>query len=108
LIGAIIGAGFLFLFFRAGFKGAGASNTFRRGVAVGSFAGALAILVHSIFDFVLHTPAIALMFLTLCALMVVSSRRYEDDFRLPHEKRRRRSAEVKSFEDSRSARALRD
>ncbi len=96
LIGLIIGILFLFWFFREGIKNSRRSNTFRRGVAIGAFAGCFAILIHSIFDFVLHITAISVMFLTLMALLVAAGRRFEDDFK-EFDEPRRRSASVASF-----------
>lgn len=99
LVGLIIGAAFLFLFFKTGFKNVSASNTFRRGVAVGAFAGCFAVLVHSFFDFVLHTTAVSVMFLTLLALIVVSGKEYADDKEMPVMKRRKKNSDnVTSFE----------
>ncbi|MEQ1604609.1 MAG: O-antigen ligase family protein [Pyrinomonadaceae bacterium] len=92
IVGAIIGCLFLVWFFRKGIKNAASSNQFRRGVAVGAFAGCLAILAHSLFDFVLHITAVAVMFLTLLGLLIASGREYEDDvdeYDVPKRKRRR-------------------
>ena len=79
IVGLVIGGLFLFWFFREGIKNTKGSNTFRRGVAVGAFAGCFAILVHSMFDFVLHITAVSVLFLTLMAMLVASGRKYEDD-----------------------------
>lgn len=90
VIGILIGALFLYLFFREGVRNIRCSNQFRRGVAVGSFAGCFAILIHSLFDFVLHIPAIAVMFLTLLASLVAAGRDYEDEVDDPDQPRQRR------------------
>ncbi|MEO6656510.1 MAG: O-antigen ligase family protein [Pyrinomonadaceae bacterium] len=79
IAGLVIGTLFLFLFFREGFRNIITTNTFRRGTAVGAFVGCFAILVHSLFDFVLHITAISVMFLTLMAILVASGRKYPDD-----------------------------
>jgi O-antigen ligase len=79
IVGIILGLAFLIFFLRAGWRSMSVKNGARRGVAVGAFAGCAAILIHSIFDFVLHIPAVALMFLFLMALMVACGRDYEDD-----------------------------
>ncbi len=79
IVGLIIGALFLFWFFREGIRNADVSNTYRRGVAVGAFAGCFAILIHSLFDFVLHITAVSVMFLTLLAILVASGRKFIDD-----------------------------
>lgn len=79
IIGVVIGLLFLFWFIREGTQNTRGKNTFRRGVAVGAFVGCFAILIHSVFDFVLHITAISVMFLTLMAILVASGRKYEDD-----------------------------
>lgn len=92
LVGAVIGGLFLFWFFREGIRNAAVSNQFRRGTAVGAFAGCFAILVHSLFDFVLHITAVSVMFLTLMSILVASGRDYDDDvdeYDTPKSKRRR-------------------
>lgn len=79
LVGLIVGGLFLFWFFREGIKNAAVTNIYRRGVGVGAFAGCFAVLVHSMFDFVLHITAVSVMFLTLMAILVASGRDYDDD-----------------------------
>ena len=79
IVGLILGVAFLFLFFREGVRNIRSSNTFRRGVATGAFAGCFAILIHSVFDFVLHITAISVMFLTLMAMLIAAGRRFDDD-----------------------------
>lgn len=103
IVGLIIGGFFLFKFFRTGLANAKTSNTFRRGVCVGAFAGCFAILVHSLFDFVLHTTAIAMLFLTLVSLVAISGNQFPDDSREfePREDKRLNPANVKPFEKSR-------
>jgi len=109
IVGLILGALFLFWFFREGIKNSAVSNTFRRGVAVGAFAGCFAILIHSLFDFVLHITAVSVMFLTLLSILVASGRRYDDDIDEfePKRTKRRRSASVTSIEDRQGSRELR-
>jgi O-antigen ligase len=92
LVGAVIGGLFLFWLFQTGRRNIKTTNTFRRGVAVGSLAGIFAILVHSVFDFVVHTTAISIMFLLLLALLTASGREYDDDEKEEVPERRRRSA----------------
>ncbi len=102
IIGFGIGAFFLFSLFRAGFKHAKSSNAFRRGVALGALAGCFAILVHSVFDFVLHTTAIAVLFLTLVALVVVSGRRMSEiDEPAPKRRKKSDSSRVISLSEKR-------
>jgi O-antigen ligase len=96
IVGVLIGALFLFWFFREGVRNSYGTNTFRRGIAVGAFAGCFAVLVHSIFDFVLHITAISTMFLLLLAMLVASGREFEDDIEDTEApgSRRRRSTNV--------------
>jgi len=79
LIGIGIGGLFLYLFFKVGLRNVRTEHRYRRGVVIGSFAGCVAVLVHSLFDFVLHTSAISLLFLVLLALVVTAGRKYDDD-----------------------------
>ncbi len=79
VVGAVLGALFLFLLFREGFRNIKVHDGFRRAVAVGAFTGCFTILVHSLFDFVLHITAVSVMFLTLLALLVASGRDLDDD-----------------------------
>lgn len=90
LVGLVLGGLFLFFVFREGKRNIGVKNKFRRGVAAGAFAGIFAILIHSLFDFVLHITAISVLFLTLLSLLVASGRDYGDD--------------ITDFEDERSLR----
>ena len=79
VVGLIIGGLFLFLFFKEGIRNSRRHNTFRRAIAIGAFAGCTAVLIHSLFDFVLHTTAVSVMFLTLMALMIAAGNRFDDD-----------------------------
>ncbi|MEO6051838.1 MAG: O-antigen ligase family protein [Pyrinomonadaceae bacterium] len=101
IVGLIIGALFLFWFFREGLRNVASTNTFRRGIAVGAFAGCFAILVHSLFDFVLHITAISVMFLTLMTMLVASGRKYPDDVddSVQPPSKQRRSASVTSIDE---------
>jgi O-antigen ligase len=101
LVGLVIGAFFLFLLFRTGLRSVRVKNTFRRGVAVGALAGCFAVLVHSFFDFVLHTTAISILFLTLAAMTVASGREYADDEETVVRRKKRRSNNVSPFEAKR-------
>lgn len=79
LVGLAIGIFFLVMLFRAGFRATKIENLDRRGLAIGAFAGCFAVLVHSIFDFVLHTSAVSVLFLVLISILIASRRRYADD-----------------------------
>ena len=97
VVGLIVGGLFLFWLFREGIRNSSVVNSSRRGIAVGAFAGCFAILIHSLFDFVLHITAISVMFLTLIAILVACGREYDDDSEdtdLPRSKRRRSASVV--------------
>lgn len=74
IIGAVLGLFFIVALFRMGLARRESGDEFRRGVATGALAGCFAVLVHSFFDFTLHTPANALLFLMLAALATVNGR----------------------------------
>ena len=74
IIGALLGLFFIVNLFRMGFTRRDSRDDFRRGVATGALAGCFAVLVHSFFDFTLHTPANALLFLVLAALATMNGR----------------------------------
>lgn len=98
IVGGLIGLSFLALLFRTGFKqiktGNKSNNKFRGGVAVGALAGCFGILVHSMFDFVLHTTAIALFFLLSLALLVVVKKSGPDEEPAEPRKRKARTDNV--------------
>jgi len=102
LIGAVIAGGFLYSVFVAIKRNTRVENGFRRGVAVGAAAGIFAVLVHSLFDFVLHTTAVTLMFLVLLSLLAATGREFEDDYQdidgKPQRHRRRQKASVMPLE----------
>lgn len=108
LVGLIIGVFFLFLLFKTGWKNSKTENTFRRGVVVGALSGCFAILVHSVFDFVLHTTAISVLFLTLVSLVVSGGTNYEDDFDDFQVRRhkKRRSATVTPIDEVRKKKEI--
>lgn len=99
VVGLILGIAFIGGFFRIGMKSVRTDNVYRRGIALGAMTGCFSILVHSIFDFVLHTTAISLTFLTLLTLVVAAGREYDDDERVFE--RKRRKANVTSIEAKR-------
>ena len=76
LVGLTIGGFFIYRLFKTGLQNIDTSDTFRRGVAVGALAGCFAVLIHSLFDFVLHTTAISFLFITLISLVVISGNRF--------------------------------
>jgi O-antigen ligase len=88
IIGAALALAFVALLFYRGFVRAGSRDDFRRGVALASLGGCFAVLVHSFFDFTLHTTSNALLFLVLAALATVNGR-VED---APRRRRQRKSS----------------
>ena len=92
IIGALLGLFFIVNLFRMGFTRRDSRDDFRRGVATGAMAGCFAVLVHSFFDFTLHTPANALLFLTLAALATMNGK--VEDVQSRRAKRPRRSLEA--------------
>lgn len=90
IVGAALGLAFILILFRTGLVRRESEDRFRRGVVTGALAGCFAVLVHSFFDFTLHTTSNALLFLTLAALATLDSR-------VSHSKQRRRSRRGESF-----------
>jgi O-antigen ligase len=88
LIGAALGLLFVFWLFRQGFARRETKDSYRRGVTTGALAGCFGVLVHSFFDFTLHTPSNSLLFLVIAALATVDSR-VEKSGGKPRKKRRR-------------------
>jgi O-antigen ligase len=74
IVGGILGLAFLVILFGKGFARRETDDKFRRGVATGALGGCFAVLIHSFFDFTLHTTANALLFLILAALATQDSR----------------------------------
>lgn len=84
-VGAALGLFFFVMLFRMGFSRLETNDNFRSGVALGALAGCFAVLVHSFFDFTLHTTSNALLFLILAALATMNGRVEQ-----PSSRRRRR------------------
>lgn len=74
IVGAVLGLFFIINLFRLGFARRDSRDEFRSGVATGAMAGCFAVLVHSFFDFTLHTPSNALLFLVLASLATMNGR----------------------------------
>jgi O-antigen ligase len=89
VVGGTLAFAFVVILFYRGFGRAKSRDDFRRGVALASLGGCFAVLVHSFFDFTLHTTSNALLFLVLAALATLNGR-VEDAPRRRH----RRSSEV--------------
>jgi O-antigen ligase len=100
VVGLIIGGAFLFLLIRTAFRNVRRQNDLRRAIAIGATAGIFAVLVHSIFDFVLHTTAVAVLFLLLAALLVAAGNKYDDDLKPDDLHRPRRKGSVHPLRSS--------
>lgn len=92
IIGAALALAFVALLFYKALVRAGSRDDFRRGVALAGLGGCFAVLVHSFFDFTLHTTSNALLFLVLAALATLNGR-VED---APRRRRRRRRSSTPS------------
>jgi O-antigen ligase len=74
IIGGVLALSFVVLLFYLALKRAGSRDDFRRSVALAALSGCFAVLVHSFFDFTLHTTSNALLFLVMAALATVNGR----------------------------------
>jgi len=88
IIGGVLALSFVALLFYKALQRAKSADDFRRGVALAGLGGCFAVLVHSFFDFTLHTTSNALLFLVLAALATMNGR-VED---APRRRRRKKSA----------------
>ncbi len=106
-VGLIIAAFFVFKLFKDGLQNAKTSDKFRRGIAIGALSGCFAVLVHSLFDFVLHTTAIALLFITLVSLITASRNKDadepEENFASNRKRKTAANGSVASFEKRKRA-----
>lgn len=87
IVGGALALGFVVLLFYKAIMRAKSKDDFRRGVALAALSGCFGVLVHSFFDFTLHTTSNALLFLVLAALATLNGR-VEN---APRKRRRRRS-----------------
>jgi len=95
IVGAVLALSFVLLLFYKGFSRARSRDDFRRGVALAALSGCFAVLVHSFFDFTLHTTSNALLFLVLAAVATMNGR-VEDAPR----QRKKRSPSTDSTDDT--------
>ncbi|HEX7334939.1 MAG TPA: O-antigen ligase family protein [Pyrinomonadaceae bacterium] len=72
IIGGLLALSFVVLLFYLALKRARSQDDFRRGVALAALSGCFAVLVHSFFDFTLHTTSNALLFLITAALATLN------------------------------------
>jgi O-antigen ligase len=89
VVGALLALFFAVVLFKKGFANRESRDPFRRGVAIGALAGCFAVLVHSFFDFTLHTTSNALLFLVLAGLATTDTR-----VEKPTVRRRRRRHQI--------------
>jgi O-antigen ligase len=94
IVGAALGLLFVVMLFRMGFARRETSDEYRSGVALGALAGCFAVLVHSFFDFTLHTTANALLFLVLAALATMNGRVEQASSRRRRRRRKRDSGPI--------------
>ena len=74
IVGGVLALSFVVLLFYLALKRAKAKDDFRRAVALAALSGCFAVLVHSFFDFTLHTTSNALLFLVMAALATLDGR----------------------------------
>ena len=74
IVGALLALTFVVLLFWKALSRARSHDDFRRGVAIAALSGCFAVLVHSFFDFTLHTTSNALLFLVLAAIATMNGR----------------------------------
>jgi O-antigen ligase len=74
IVGAILALIFVVLLFGKAMKKFKSGDDFRRGLTIAAAGGCFAVLVHSFFDFTLHTTSNALLFLVLAGLATMDNR----------------------------------
>ena len=89
IVGGLLGLVFVVALFRVAFRRVQSRDKFRRGVALGALSGCAGVLVHSFFDFTLHTAANGLLFLVLAALATAGGHVEEAHDRRGRRRRRR-------------------
>lgn len=72
VVGIVLGISFLVIYGAAVRKAIKLIDPHLRGIAVGAAGACFAVLVHSLFDFVLHITAVALLFLGCLALLTAA------------------------------------
>lgn len=94
IVGGLIGLAFIVFLFRQSFARRETDDKFRRGVTTGALAGCFAVLIHSFFDFTLHTTANGLLFLILAALATQDNRVNRETQHRRHRHHHRRRSEL--------------
>jgi O-antigen ligase len=96
IVGAVVGLAFIVILFRRGFARRETHDKFREAVNTGALAGCFAVLVHSLFDFTLHTTANGLLFLIIAAIATQDTR--VNSTHNLRQRRRKRSRRVEGVE----------
>ena len=97
VVGGLLGLAFVVWLFAAALRRMQTHDKMRRGIALGALSGCVGVLVHSFFDFTLHTAANGLMFLLLAALATLNGRVEEPETQGRRKRRRRRRSHEGSF-----------
>ncbi|HEV7890997.1 MAG TPA: O-antigen ligase family protein [Pyrinomonadaceae bacterium] len=106
IVGGLLGLAFVVWLFVAALRRIQTHDKMRRGIALGALSGCAGVLVHSFFDFTLHTAANGLMFLLLAALATLNGRVEEPETQGRRRRRRRRTRE--GYEPHEEARVMRE
>jgi O-antigen ligase len=104
IVGGVLGLAFVVWLFVAALRRIQTHDKMRRGVALGALSGCAGVLVHSFFDFTLHTAANGLMFLLLAALATLNGRVEEPETQGRRRRRRRRREGSEPHEEARVTR----
>jgi O-antigen ligase len=91
IVGALLALFFVVWLFRKAIARGKSRDDFRRGIALAALGGCFAVLIHSFFDFTLHTTANALLFLMMAALATLNGR--VEHVRRRHQRRSSTAAE---------------
>jgi O-antigen ligase len=75
MIGGVLALWFLWVVLRDVLRGVRAKDPLIAGLALGSGAGIVGLMAHSLFDFNLQLPSNAMLFLLLCSIASFSSRK---------------------------------
>jgi O-antigen ligase len=79
VIALVIGVWFVFALVQAARRPVRNRHALARAARIGALAGLIAVAVHSLVDFGLHLPGIALVFTCLLAIVLISSGELRDD-----------------------------
>jgi O-antigen ligase len=74
IVGVVLAMFFVVVLFRRAFVRSKSRDDFRRGIAIAALGGCFGVMVHSFFDFTLHTTSNALLFLVMAAIATLNGR----------------------------------